>query len=85
MPSPVPRHLRTADEIEAIEPIYRQHVADLHPDPLLGVEIPGSRRHRAKFSPGLPTLLVQLARTRDVGDPMAGTGSLAAMKVDACD
>lgn len=77
MPSPVPRHLRTDDEIAEIEPRYRQHVVDLHPDHRLGVSIPGAQQHRAKFAPGLPSLLLQIADTHDIGDPMCGTGSLA--------
>lgn len=77
MPSPVPRHLRTDEEIELIEPRHRAHVVDLHPNSALGVKIPGSQRHRAKFAAGLPTLLLDLSRSGDIGDPMCGVGSLA--------
>lgn len=77
MPSPVPRHLRTQDEVDRIPRALRAHIVDIHPDPANGVRIPNSRRHRAKFAPGLPTELVSLAGTENIGDPMAGTGMLA--------
>jgi hypothetical protein len=75
--SPVPKHLRTAAEHEAVPAALREHVADLVLDPSKVVKIPGAQHHRAKFPPGLATELVRVAGTHSVGDPMAGTGTLA--------
>lgn len=77
MVSPVPKHLTTEREHEAVPKPLREHVADLAVDPSHGVGFKGSGTHRAKFAPGLATALLQLAGTTSVGDPMAGTGTLA--------
>lgn len=77
MVSPIPRHLRTYDEYEAIPTRLLDHVVDLTVDRSNGVDVPGSGAHRAKYAPGLATVLMQIAGTKDVGDPMAGTGMLA--------
>ncbi len=74
MPSPVPKHLRTQDEIDTIAVDLLGHVDDLHvintkPEKGTGV-------HRAKYAPGLATELIKFARG-SIGDPMAGTGTLA--------
>lgn len=76
MTSPVPKHLRTDDEIALIDPELREHVIDLVVDPVR-VDLPAGPAHRAKFAPGLATRLVQIAGTESVGDPMAGSGMLA--------
>jgi hypothetical protein len=75
--SPVPRHLRTADEHALVAPHLVGHVVDLRVDRSKGVKTPGSGSHRAKFAPGLVSALVELAGTESLGDPMAGTGTLA--------
>lgn len=77
MVSPVPKHLRTQDEIERIDKALREHICDLTLDQSKGVKVPNAGHHRAKFPPGLATALVALAGTDSVGDPMAGTGTLA--------
>jgi hypothetical protein len=77
MVSPVPKHLRTNDEYAIIHPALLGHVRDLEVDASMGVRIPGSGRHRAKYAPGLATALVALAGSREIGDPMCGTGMLA--------
>jgi hypothetical protein len=77
MVSPVPKHLRTDEEHAAIHPRLRGHVINLDVDRSNGVDVPGSRAHRAKFAPGLATSLLRIAGTFNVGDPMAGTGMLA--------
>lgn len=77
MTSPVPKHLRTPEEHEAIDKALRDHVCDLRVDKARGVSIPGSGSHRAKFAPGLATELIRLAGSESIGDPMAGTGMLA--------
>lgn len=75
MVSPVPKHLRTRKEIASIRASLRGHVVD--------IELPkvpktkGVSRHRAKFAPGLSTRLVELASSKSIGDPMAGTETLA--------
>ena len=77
MVSPVPRHLRRDDEYEAIPDCLLDHVTDLEVDRSHGVDMPGSGVHRAKYAPGLATALLKIAGTESVGDPMAGTGTLA--------
>ena len=77
MASPLPRHLRAATEHAAIHASLLDHVIDVRVDRANGVRLRGSGRHRAKYAPGLATELLRLAGTRDVGDPMAGTGTLA--------
>ena len=76
MVSPIPRHLRTSDEHALVAPQLANHVVDLSVDRAKGVKIEGAGRHRAKYFPGLVTTLVALARTKSVGDPMCGTGTL---------
>lgn len=75
MVSPVPKHI-FVDE-SAIPAGLRDHVCDVNVDLRDGVKIPGSQVHRAKYAPGLATALVRIAGTEDVGDPMAGVGTLA--------
>lgn len=75
MTSPVPKHLIT--DCSGISRHLRDHVLDLKVDPTLGVKVPGSRRHRAKFAPGLASALVELSGTDNLGDPMCGVGTLA--------
>lgn len=77
MVSPVPKHLRTDDDHAAVPKRLRDHVIDLHVDRTNGVDVPGSGRHRAKFSPGLATVLHGMAGSDSIGDPMCGTGMLA--------
>lgn len=77
MVSPVPKHLRTDDEHAGISARLLDHVVDLKVDRQNGVDVPGSGAHRAKFAPGLATALLELARSKDVGDPMCGTGMLS--------
>jgi hypothetical protein len=77
MVSPVPKHLRTEEECRLIPAPLLDHVVDLDVDPRRGVAVSGSKAHRAKFAPGLATELVRLAGTLSLGDPMAGTGTLA--------
>lgn len=77
MVSPVPKHLRTPEEVERIDKPLRDHVCDLVLDASKGVKVPNARHHRAKFPPGLSTLLAEMAGTDSIGDPMAGTGMLA--------
>lgn len=75
MPSPVPKHLRTPDETRQIPAHLRDHQTGLIVTPK------GSSRgveHPAKYASGLPTALLALAGTDDVGDPMAGSGRIAA-------
>lgn len=72
----MPKHLRTEDEVESIPRELRLHVVDLHPD-FHKHALPPGPRHPAKYAGGLPTLLLDLAGTESVGDPMAGTGSFA--------
>ncbi len=69
MPSPVPKHLRTDDEIGAIPRVLQTHVIDVHPNPKNGVKIPlDTRRHRAKYAPGLATELLAIAGTESIGE-----------------
>ena len=77
MVSPVPKHLRREDEYAAIPVELIDHVIDFDVDNSLGVYVPGIGTHRAKYAPGLATALLRLAGTENVGDPMAGTGTLA--------
>lgn len=77
MVSPVPKHLRTEAEHAAIPARMRDHVVDLKVDRQAGVDVPGSGAHRAKYAAGLATVLAELARSKDIGDPMCGTGMLA--------
>lgn len=74
MSSPVPRHLRTENEILSIPARLRDHRDDLRVE---GVAVLRPAKHPAKYAPGLPTALLRLAGVSDVGDPMAGTGRLA--------
>lgn len=78
MASPVPRHLTTAADHAAIAPELLDHRADLVVVPSGKGDARPASRHRAKFAPGLATALLALARSDSVGDPMAGTGTLAA-------
>lgn len=76
MASPVPKHLTTDEDHKAIAARFLNHVSDIR------VSAPSTKarptgRHRAKYAPGLATALLKLAGTKDVGDPMAGTGMLA--------
>lgn len=77
MVSPVPKHLRTDDEYATIPGALLDHCVDLDIDRSKGVNVPGIGAHRAKYAPGLATMLLALAGTDDVGDPMCGTGTLA--------
>lgn len=77
MVSPVPKHLRTDDEHADVAAHLRDHVVDLQVNKANGVRIPGAGNHRAKYAPGLATVLTDLARTESIGDPMCGTGMLA--------
>ena len=77
MVSPVPRHLRSQAEQDTIPEKFRSHKVDLAVAPACGVTIPGGGAHRAKYAPGLATVLFRLAGSQSVGDPMAGTGMLA--------
>lgn len=77
MVSPVPKHLTTDKDAEGIEASLRDHVSDLTLNPAKKVIIPGARHHRAKFPPGLASVLVEMAGSKSIGDPMAGTGMLA--------
>lgn len=78
MGSPVPRNLRSKDEVKAIPLNFRDHRTDLivKPPSCLPCKVAASR-HPAKYLPGLPTALIHLAGTDNVGDPMAGTGRIA--------
>ncbi|SRR6266498_328433 len=76
MVSPVPKHLRTIEEMNSIPARFQSHTVDLYPDPHR-VQLPPGPKHPAKYASGLSTVLVELAGTTDVGDPMAGTGMLA--------
>lgn len=74
MPSPVPKWLRSDAEHASITRRLRDHVSDLR------VAVSGQAglpKHPAKYASGLPTTLLRLACTVDVGDPFAGTGRLA--------
>lgn len=77
MVSPVPKHLRHQDDYSAIPSSLIDHVIDLTVDRTKGVVAPGIGDHRAKYARGLATALLKLAGTDSVGDPMAGTGTLA--------
>lgn len=77
MASPLPRHLRADSELAAVPAHLLNHVVDIQVDRTRGVKVAGSGKHRAKYAPGLATELLKLAGTDDVGDPMAGTGTLA--------
>lgn len=77
MVSPVPKHLTTDEDHAAIPARWLDHVVDLRVDPSKGVKTPGVGQHRAKYAPGLATALLDLAGADSVGDPMAGTGTLA--------
>lgn len=77
MVSPVPKHLRTDEEIAAIPANLRGHVMDLDIDASKGVKVQGTGRHRAKYAPGLASALVEIAGSKNIGDPFAGTGTLA--------
>lgn len=73
MASPVPKYLRTGDEIEQIPRRLRDHVVDLKVDPADGAHLT-SNKHPAKYAPGLATALLSLAGEDSIGDPMAGSG-----------
>lgn len=77
MVSPVPKHLRVIDEYSGIDRRLMEHVVNLDVRISDGIDVPGTKRHRAKFARGLSTALLSLAETDNVGDPMAGTGMLA--------
>jgi len=77
MVSPVPKHLRSEKEIAKIRGSLRDHVADITLNPGLASKVEGGGSHRAKYAPGLATELLKLARSKSVGDPMAGTGTLS--------
>jgi hypothetical protein len=78
VPSPVPKHLRTDAEHRLVPRRLRDHVCDLDVMRPEGyVVFNHGPRHAARFAPGLPTTLIGIAGTEDVGDPMAGTGTLA--------
>jgi hypothetical protein len=77
MVSPVPKHLRREDEYAGIPDGLLDHVINMNVDRSHGVDVPGIGAHRAKYAPGLATALLRLAGTDNVGDPMAGTGTLA--------
>lgn len=77
MVSPVPKHLRTEEEVQSIPEDFREHVTDLSPDISRKVTIPNSGSHRAKYAPGLSSTLVSLAKSESIGDPMAGTGMIS--------
>jgi hypothetical protein len=55
----------------------RDHIVDLKPDLSACVRVPGAGHHRAKFAPGLSSVLIDMADTSSVGDPMCGVGTLA--------
>ena len=74
MVSPVPKHLTTDADHQAVPAQFREHVVDLR---IVGGAVKGLSAHRAKYAPGLATALLNLAGTSSVGDPMAGTGTLA--------
>lgn len=76
MASPVPKHLRSDDEIRSIPKRLRDHRYDLDVDPRNGVKIDGAGRRRAKYAPGLATALIHIAKSKSIGDPMAGVGTL---------
>jgi hypothetical protein len=65
--------LRTNKESEAIDSKFREHIADLIVNPVKKLS---SFRHPAKYQSGLPTALVELAKSPSIGDPMAGSGRL---------
>lgn len=77
MPSPVPKHLRHNREHATIPPHLRRHIVDLKIDRAKGIVLPDSGVHRAKYAPGLASALIELTRSKDIGDPMCGTGMLA--------
>jgi hypothetical protein len=77
MVSPVPKHLTTDADHAGIPPAFRDHVINLAVDPARGAKAKGTGAHRAKYAPGLASALLDLAGTRSVGDPMAGTGTIA--------
>ena len=90
MPSPVPPHLRTEQELAQLPLALRDHVVDLHPRPPVplfdgaSVSVPGPA-HPAKYRPGQATALLGLVGAEDlVGDPMAGAGILAAESGRRC-
>lgn len=75
MVSPVPKHLRTENEVRLVPRAYREHVSDLAVLPT-SLPRPAGPSHRAKFVPGLTSALLDFA-VGTVGDPMAGTGTAA--------
>ena len=77
MVSPIPKHLRRIDEYAAIPSNMMDHVVDLTVTRPPRNNTDDIGVHRAKYAPGLATALVALAGTDDIGDPMAGTGTLA--------
>jgi hypothetical protein len=77
MVSPVPRHIIDDQQVRSVRADLRDHVCDLTIDPSRGVKVGGAGRHRAKFTPGLATALHGIAQTDNIGDPMAGVGTLA--------
>lgn len=77
MASPVPKHLREDGEYLGIPPHLLAHVTDVAVDSTKGVGVIGTARRMAKYAPGLASALMEFARSRSVGDPMAGTGTLA--------
>lgn len=77
MISPVPKHLRSECEYEVIPNYLLDHVVDMNIDKSNGCSGAGINTHRAKYAPGLSTRLLEIAGTENVGDPMAGTGTLA--------
>ena len=73
MVSPVPHHLRSVEETDAIPLHLRGHICDLTVKPVRVRPC----AHPAKFAPGLPTALAEMVGTDDLADPMAGSGRLA--------
>mgnify|MGYP000261143610 CR=1 FL=1 len=71
MPSPVPKWLRTEEEVRAVPAAFRDHVVDCDPAGRPLAACP----HPAKYAPGVPTLIRRWAGTDDLGDPMAGSGT----------
>ena len=69
-----PRGLRSISEELSIPRRLLEHVSDLVVVPVRPLE---ASPHPAKYAAGLPTALVRLAGTEDIGDPFAGTGRLA--------
>lgn len=76
MVSPVPKHLITDEQIATIPAALRDHIVDLTVERKPNPWPTTARRHPAKLAPGLPTALAPYL-TGSIGDPMAGTGTLA--------